>query len=203
MNGQHVTLDQHGDYDQTTTRGALLAQIEGHWEDIARPRLEGLTDEEYFYDPTPEAAGPAWSVHPRSEVRSGTQGGSGEIVIDFEFPEPTPPPFTTIAWRLGHVIVGVLAMRSHGHFDGPEVDYFSWDYAGSAQEALTQLDAEYARWITGLRSWSEEDFSLPCGPSEGPYADHPRAAIVAHINRELIHHLAEIALLRDLYAHRG
>jgi hypothetical protein len=26
--------------------------------------------------------------------------------------------------------------------------------------------------------------------------------LVLHINREMIHHLAEIALLRDLYAHR-
>ncbi len=29
------------------------------------------------------------------------------------------------------------------------------------------------------------------------------AALVLHIHRELIHHLAEIALLRDLYAHRA
>lgn len=24
--------------------------------------------------------------------------GGGELVIDFEYPEPDPPPFTTIAW---------------------------------------------------------------------------------------------------------
>ncbi len=30
----------------------------------------------------------------------------------------------------------------------------------------------------------------------------PRATLLLHINRELIHHGAEIALLRDLYAHR-
>ena len=29
------------------------------------------------------------------------------------------------------------------------------------------------------------------------------AALVLHINRELIHHGAEVALLRDLYAHRA
>jgi hypothetical protein len=29
------------------------------------------------------------------------------------------------------------------------------------------------------------------------------ATLVLHINRELIHHGAEIALLRDLWAHRG
>ena len=45
--------------------------------------------------------------------------------------------------------------------------------------------------------------ALPCGPAEGPYADLPLAALVLHINREAIHHGAEIALLRDLYAHRS
>ena len=29
------------------------------------------------------------------------------------------------------------------------------------------------------------------------------AALVLHIHREVIHHGAEIALLRDLYAHRS
>ena len=43
----------------------------------------------------------------------------------------------------------------------------------------------------------------PCGPAEGPYADQPLAALVAHIHREVIHHGAEVALLRDLYAHRS
>ena len=34
------------------------------------------------------------------------------------------------------------------------------------------------------------------------YAEYPMAALVLHINREAIHHGAEIALLRDLYANR-
>jgi hypothetical protein len=41
----------------------------------------------------------------------------------------------------------------------------------------------------------------PCGPAEGPYADYPFIALVLHINREAIHHGAEIACIRDLYAH--
>ena len=41
----------------------------------------------------------------------------------------------------------------------------------------------------------------PCGPAEGPYAEESMATLVLHINREVIHHGAEIALLRDLYVH--
>jgi hypothetical protein len=45
--------------------------------------------------------------------------------------------------------------------------------------------------------------AAPCGPAEGPFADYPMAALVLHINREVIHHGAEVALLRDLYRARG
>ena len=38
---------------------------------------------------------------------------------------------------------------------------------------------------------------------EGSFAALPHSALVLHINREVIHHLAEVALLRDLYARRN
>ncbi|EWS80143.1 hypothetical protein BF93_04685 [Brachybacterium phenoliresistens] len=194
----------------TTTHGesldvprVLLEQIDWHVTEHLRPRLEGLADEEYLFDPTADGR-TVWTVHPRSQPsEAAVQGGSGEFVIDFEFPEPSPAPFTTIAWRLGHVIVGVLAARSASHHGGPPADYMSWEYSGTAAGALAQFDAEYARWITGVRSWDLEALSQPTGEAEGPFAAEPRATLVAHINRELIHHLSEIALLRDLYAHRG
>lgn len=173
-------------------------QIEWHWTHQLRPRLTGLTDEEYFFDPT---GGSAWTVHPRTEQRTPMQAGSGPFVVDFALPEPVPPPFTTIAWRLAHVVVGVLAVRNHGHFGGPEASYESWAYAGTADEALAQLDREFARWSAGVRSLSEADLARPCGPAEDPHADLPMLALVLHINRELIHHGAELALLRDLHAH--
>jgi len=183
----------------------LREQIEFHLREQLRPRLEGLTDEEYFHDPSGD--GDVWTVHPRATdgetPPTSIQGGSGAMAIDFEFPEPDPAPLTTIAWRLGHVIVGVLAMRNHSHFGGPPADYMTWDYAATAQDALDQFDTEYERWIQGVRGWSEEDLQLPVGEAEGPWAEYSRATLVAHIHRELIHHLAEIALLRDLWAHRG
>lgn len=179
--------------------GACAAdQIDRHWTHQLRPRLAGLTDEEYFFDPT---GGSAWTVRPRAERRTPMQAGSGEFVVDFALPEPVPAPFTTIAWRLAHVVVGVLAVRNHDHFAGPAASYETWAYAGSADEALSQLDREFARWTTGVHSLSGADLARPCGPLEGPYAQRPLLALVLHINRELIHHGAELALLRDLYAH--
>ncbi len=164
----------------------LVDQADFYWTRMWRPRLDGLTDEEYLWEPVP-----SWNVH------VGPEGTS----VDFAFPEPTPVPFTTIAWRLAHVIVGVFAMRNAGHFGAPAADYQSWTYAATADEALAQLDEQFATWIAGVRSLGEEELARPCGEAEGPYGAMPMATLVLHIHRELFHHGAEIALLRDLYLH--
>src|SRR2546423_1701489 len=65
-----------------------------------------------------------------------------------------------------------------------------------------QLVEPYAAWITGVRGLGADGLAHPCGPAEGPWADAPMAALVLHINREVIHHGAEIGLLRDLYRWR-
>jgi hypothetical protein len=166
----------------TTT--LLTDQLDWHWTNQLRPRLDGLTDEEYFWEPVPNC----WTLH-----RDGS--------IDFAYPPPDPEPFTTIAWRLAHVIVGVLAVRNYNHFGGPEASYETWRYATDAATALRQLDEQYQTWTDGVRGLSDDDLNRPCGPAEGPYADSPISRLVLHINREIIHHGAEIACIRDLYVH--
>ncbi|MGC5615161.1 DinB family protein [Georgenia sp. Z1491] len=181
----------------TSWNGALRDQTDWHWQHQIRERLAGLTDDEYFWEPTPGA----WNVRPRGTGSAPVQAGGGEMTIDFAFPPPEPAPMTTIAWRLGHVIVGVLAMRNAAHFGRAATDYQSFEYAPTAAAALAQLDEEYARWTDGVASLGEDGLARPCGEAEGPFAQDPMGRLVLHINRELIHHLAEVALLRDLYLH--
>ena len=176
----------------------LLEQLTYPWDTMARPRLEGLTDDEYRWEPV---AG-AWSVRPRAEAASPLAAGAGDLVIDFAFPEPSPAPVTTIAWRLAHVVVGVFGARNAAHFGGPPMDYAAFEYAGDAATALAQLDEGYDRWVSGVRALGPEGLARPCGEAEHGWADHPMATLVLHIHREVIHHLAEVALLRDLWAHR-
>ncbi|MGH3449082.1 MAG: DinB family protein [Nocardioidaceae bacterium] len=177
----------------------LTEQIDMHWQQQLRPRLAGLTDAEYLWEPVEGC----WTIHPRGQGRASIAAGSGDFVIDFEMPEPSPAPVTTVAWRLGHIIVGVLGARVAAHFGGPPVDYQSFTYAGSADEALAQLDAGYVAWLDGVAGLGDEGLAAACGPTEGPFAAYPMATLVLHINRELLHHGAEIALLRDLYAHQS
>jgi len=181
----------------TEWNSRLRDQIDWHWTHQLRRRLDGLSDAEYFAEPVPGC----WNVRPRGEGDAPVQGGSGAMTIDFAFPEPAPAPFTTIAWRLGHVIVGVLAVRNAAHFDREPTDYFSFEYATTAAEALAQLDAEYSTWLAGVGSLGEAGLERPCGEAEGVYAEWSMAELVLHIHRELIHHLSEVCLLRDLYQH--
>lgn len=175
----------------------LIDQLDWYWQHHFRPRLNSLTDEEYFWEPV---AG-CWNVHRRGASTAPMQAGSGAFTIDFAFPEPDPPPVTTIAWRLGHIIVGVLGARASNHFGDRSINYQSFDYAGTAAGALRQLDDAYAAWTDGVQELGSAGLAHPCGPDEGAFADHPMAALVLHINRETMHHGAEILLLRDLYRH--
>lgn len=174
----------------TQTNALLRDQLTFHWDHQVRPRLEGMSDEEYLWEPV---AG-CWNLHPATSTTPTT--------IDFAYPPPDPEPVTTIAWRLAHVVVGVLAMRNASHFGRAATDYETYPYATTATGALAQLDEEYAAWSAGVASLGEERLWQPVGPAEGPFAEASYATLVLHINREVIHHLAEVCLLRDLHAHR-
>ena len=181
------------DIDWTTE---LFDQLDWHWQHHLRPRLADLTDAEYLWEPV---AG-CWSLRRRDEASSSMAAGAGDTVADFAHPEPQPPPFTTIAWRMGHMSIGVLGMRAADHFGEPgTVGYPTTDWPLTAAGGLQLLDRHYDAWMAGVRSLDEEGLRRPCGPSEGPFAEHPMAALVLHISREVIHHGSELCLVRDLY----
>ncbi|MFC3998683.1 DinB family protein [Nocardiopsis sediminis] len=170
--------------------GEILAQLEFYWDTTLWPRLRGLGDDEFFWEPVDGC----WSVRPRAD---------GSFVADWEWPEPVPPPFTTIAWRLGHIVVGVLELRVNRHFGDRTLSLADAPWPGSAEEALTRLHDGYELWRAGVRGVDTEGLAAPVGEAEPPqWADFPFAMLALHVNREIIHHGAEIACLRDLYRAR-
>jgi len=169
----------------------LADQLDWHWNYHLRPRLDGLTDAEYFWEPVDGC----WSI--RLSGNRFVQEGKPMRVAE-------RAPFTTIAWRLAHVAGGVLGWRVAAHFErsaSTQAEYLSTvEWPGTADDALAFLDDQYGRWQSGVSSLDAPAFDAPCGAAEGPFADAPFGALVLHINREVIHHGAEILTLRDLYA---
>ena len=141
--------------DWTTS---LAEQIDWHWTAQARPRLDGLTDHEYFWEPVAGLL-----EHPASRRGGAMPVGTGDFTIDFDFPEPSPPPVTTIAWRLGHVIVGVLGDRNARYFDGPAVSYADFDYPGIGRAITRRAGRASTRGGSAASGPRRRAAGRPCG----------------------------------------
>jgi hypothetical protein len=177
----------------------LVDQLESHWQHQLRPRLHGLTDDEYFWRPVPEC----WTISRRGESSAPISLGAGEFTMDYAKPPYIREPVTTIAWRLGHIIVGI-ATDNASHFGGPPVTTATFSYAGTAEEALRQLDDVHRMWVDGVRGLGTPGLVRPQGPTQPPeFANEPMAKLILVSNLEIIHHGAEICLLRDLYLRSG
>ena len=69
------------------TRSERLAdQLDWYWRKNLRPRLEGLADEEYFWEPV----GDCWSIRPRGTSAAPVSEGSGDWTMDSASSAPVP-----------------------------------------------------------------------------------------------------------------
>lgn len=169
-------------------------QLGFHWSRQGRPRLDGLTDGEYFWEPVADC----WTLRRRPTV--GVAGSGPGLGIDSDAFDLSLDPVTTIAWRLGHLIVDVLGARTHRVFAGPVMDRETYLFPETAEVALAQIDAAFLRWSSGVAGLAEEELADTCGPEEPYFTGQPLATLLLHVNREVLCHCAEIGLLRDLYA---
>lgn len=158
-------------------------------------RLDGLTDGEYVWEPVANC----WSIRRREEATSSSPFGKGEWVMDFGKPEGDPP-FTTIAWRMTHVS-GLLDDRAEYTIGAAASDVDDIDIPLTAERAIAKLCESAAFWRRALES--ADDAALDqVGYSKLPWGldpELPFIEIVWWVNKEVLHHAAEIALLRDLY----
>ena len=148
-------------------------------------RLEGLCVEEYLWEPV---AG-CWSVR---------AGEDGVFRAEKQDPEPQPAPFTTIAWRSWHIAADCLLDYCTRFFEGRD-EGESRPWPGTPQGALVELEKHWARFRAHLAALDDAALAAPLGPSAGPYAQDSHQALVLHALDEVIHHGAEIGVVRDLY----
>ncbi|GAA1224604.1 DinB family protein [Kitasatospora nipponensis] len=163
-----------------------------------------LTDEEYHWEPVPGC----WSVRRRTDgpgPRATVLDGAGAWGRDgAPAPHPVPPPFTTLAWRLSH-LTEMLILRADHTVGSRTLTREDVPVGADAAEAVAALRTGAAAWRAALLA--ADDAALDTvGHSGYPYGSDPEDVfldIVWWVNQELLHHGAEIALLRDLYAARG
>ena len=113
----------------------LLAQTDEVYARLRR-RLDGLTDDEYLWEPVPGC----WSVH---------RDPSGAWVTDYAEPDPDPAPFTTIGWRLVH-LADCKVMYHEWAFGERRLTFPDLAAPATAAAALARLEEGHGRLRAAL-----------------------------------------------------
>jgi len=166
----------------------LLLDTFDYVGDRLRRRSDGLTDQEYLWQPVPDGwtvaeQGDRWIPHPNEDV------------------DP-PAPITTIAWRLWHIASDCLAGYVTPHLGEWPLPVSKGEWYPDAASALAALEVAFATFRSRIAALGEEGLAAELGPDWGPYQHDTWAALVMHAIDEVAHHGAEVALLRDLYVRR-
>ncbi len=175
----------------------VTGQLAFSWLDLHQ-HLQDLPDEEYLWRPAPGAL----SVAPRGQTGRRAVG-AGEWVVEWPAGPDDPGP-RTIAWLVAH-LVEVFAERYEWTFGGHDLRRDDLELAHpTAQAGVAALSEAVGRWREGVEALGAEEM-WTVGRSQATPVDQqaPFAHLVLHLNRELIHHGAEITVLRDLYRARS
>jgi hypothetical protein len=175
----------------------------------------GLTDDEFFWEPTPET----WSVRPVTDSRTKTPFVRGEWEADYDSDvglsanwAQDGEPLTNIAWLYWHV--GSMPGRAAqlDFFGGPHSPASGWSspYLNdapiftNANEAVSTMQAGWRTLVGALQSASDETLEAPTRfwGYGGPGREGTGSQIVASILNEVSHHATQIGAVRDFYRAR-
>jgi len=177
------------DWGTTRLADALRHQLTDAWA-VIEPNLAGLTDEEYLWEP-PGASG-CWGIRLRDEAAAPLVWGKGEWVVESSWEPPTPPPFTTVGWRLMHGYDCLNDYFARGMHLGLK-DWNDIEVPGHAAEAVALM--------TDLVLTIDETLGAIDDELLRRQAEHdprPAWATVQFGMLEATHHCAEVGVLRSL-----
>jgi hypothetical protein len=172
---------------ESPIRESLLANIGFRWNALIRSRLEGISDDEYMWEPV--AGCPS--------VRPDAAGGYIADPIG-----PAEFPLGNIAWRMAHLASSlsnhpVAAVAFGGGWAKPQLA----EPAGTAADAIDRLDSAYSHWHSTVASLSDADLARRLGRAAGQYAESTVLDLILHIQAEALQRGADLCLLRDLHWH--
>ncbi|CAM5345786.1 DinB family protein [Streptomyces atroolivaceus] len=179
--GEAVTPRAYGPGEWVLDKGAPDIPA-NEYAEIARQAADGMTVAKIAED---------WSVSTERVE---------EVLAHTGTPEPDATPVTTIAWRLGHLHSCFAGQWEWTFGERRQDPNLLVDFTPSAALALDRFWALIDRWRDGVAAITDEQLDT-VGFSQYPYGSDPGdpfATVLAGANLEFIHHMAEIALLRDL-----
>lgn len=185
--------------DRPTEITLLAAQLDTSME-IFWERLTGLGDEEFLWEPGPGA----WSLRPRAHIRTSRSHGAGEWAWEYEPGQPSPAPLRTIGWLIWHMSAACLG-RADWTIGGHDLTDDDIPCPPTATAGIALLREAVGRYRAVFDEVPAHEFAL-VGRSQYPDGLDPQLPLREILwwqNREMIHHCAEVSLLRDLYRHRG
>ena len=175
-----------------TPKAMAVGQLGFSWLELAG-RLASVTQEEFTWEPRPGSL----SVVRRGSERTARTLGVGEWVAEWPEAADDPGP-RTIAWLVAHLTEAYFE-RWEWTFGTRRQRRADAVVHGEVDPARAELDRWVGAWRDGVAAVPDEDF-LTVGLSQATEIDAaaPFGHLVLHMNRELIHHGAEIMTLLDL-----
>lgn len=161
----------------------LNAQLQTSWF-MLWAGLEGLSDEEYLWEPAPGS----WNVRVHADGFWKRDAGESPVV-------------PTIAWRMC-TLAGTSVLRYDWTFGAHRLQWTDIDLPGSAAGAMAFLERAAAAWIQAVAGVADTDAETPLCDWPGGPQGRPFVETLWWTNRELIAAGAEITLLRDLHRSR-
>lgn len=164
----------------------LAMQTDEAWE-MLWDSVEGVTDEEFFWQPVSGC----WTIR-RSD--------SGTWEIDYADPAPDPAPFTTIGWRVVHVAACKIMYYEYAFGAGQ----LTWDelmIPHTATDAVRWLAESHAQLSQTLSALEDSDLEQNRPTNWGE--QWPTWRIFWVLAYHDLQHGAEIASLRHLFRLAG
>jgi hypothetical protein len=171
----------------------VRGQLEFSWM-VLSGRLIQVTDAQYFWQPSEEAL-----TVVRRHTRHGMRVlGAGDWVAQWPN-EPDNRTPRTIAWLIAH-LTELFFERWEWTFGDRRQGRDEVTLHGTAADAVAWLSHWVDRWRRSIAELDEEEVMTIglCQASELDAAS-PFGHVALQLNRELIHHGAEIMALQDLH----
>ena len=160
-------------------------------QQLAHKSIDGLTDDELHWEPAPGM----WGLRLKTELHTPMPDdvSPGDWWLDGVRPRPDPEPFTTIGWRMAHMILGTFNWNAiiRGEKVPPEPS-LPGDAAGNVALWHEVID----HFVDQAVGFTSDELAEEVKAWNG---DVRRSFLVSHVTLEVSYHASEVGCLRHLH----